>query len=682
MSDSREVPDKKFNIQDWIDADARAKKEKRHLEIPFRGYLEMLETDPLVAQNSPARLLEVILETGEEPIPKAERFANADKRYKLFSTSLFGLERSIQNVVEHLKVGASSLSTGKQILLLVGPTASGKSTFVSTLKRALENYRTRPVFMIKGCPMFEEPLHLLPKGEVRDKMAKELGVKIEGDLCPVCRHRLLNEYRDKEGGVVRWWDMPVETFTFSIQGCRGIGSFEPSDKKTSDVTLLIGRENISITSVKGYNHPQSYELSGEAEKANRGLLECREMIKAQEEILWVFISAAEEKEIKVQGSTFPHLHVDLSIIGHTNLTEYKKFAGRPENEALHDRIYTVFFPYPVRIQDEVKIYRKLIEEESTYLRLKKCHIAPGALELAALFAVLTRLTDPPGDTDLLTKAKAYNGDVALTKLRDKDQKPLDIRLLLEEAQKDPDIAKREGMFGMSSRDILAALNNALVKEGENGCLTPLGSIQALRGVFDHRMGYSPEDVKSYREFLSAGEKDSVMVEYRDFILEAVTKAFLSAYSDLAKALFNRYIEEVQFYRDQKRKYTGGRQTEMKLDPKTGKPKEPDMKFMRSIEEQIELSDDEAETFRGELLEYKSSKTGFGYGSYPLLDMAVDRKLIADSTATLAAVLNSDKANTKDESRRVDDLFKGLQTGGFCNVCAQEAVEQAQEFLSQ
>ena len=424
--------DKKLDLNDIIQKDSERKRTRKSAEkiMTLRYYLDLLKNDSSTAQNSPARLLEIVQSHGTTEIPEEERWSIDDGapvaiRYNLFSQKLFEVEKPAFQVVKYFKAGANRLSTGKQVLLLVGPTASGKSTFVNIIKHALENYDAKPVFAIDGCPLLEEPLHLLPR-HLREEFEKQLDIRIEGDLCPVCRYKLKEEFTEKDG-VVRWYDVPVKTFRFSIQGTRGIGSFEPSDEKSQDVTELVGRENIAIASTKGPDHPLAYSLTGELEKANRGICEGRELIKADEKLLWTFISVAEEKEIKVQGSSFPHLHIDTVVIGHTNLTEYKKFSTRQENEALHDRMFVIQFPYPLRIQSEVKIYKKLIQQESDFNRISKSHIAPGAFELAALFAILTRLSPSQMGIDVLTKAKIYNGDRALTEIRDKDKKPIDIR---------------------------------------------------------------------------------------------------------------------------------------------------------------------------------------------------------------------------------------------------------------
>ena len=98
----------------------------------------------------------------------------------------------------------------------------------------------------------------------------------------------------------------------------------------------------------GPTHPYAWDLNGEIEHGERGIVEAREIFKKgiDERILWVFINIAEEKELKVQGSSFPHISVDTVTIGHCNLEGYKAFSGDDGQEGLHNRFYVIQFPEP------------------------------------------------------------------------------------------------------------------------------------------------------------------------------------------------------------------------------------------------------------------------------------------------------------------------------------------------
>lgn len=681
------------DFDDLIEADKERKRRRaqEHKEVTVRQYLDLVKADPRLCQNSPARLLEVIEGAGVEEVSESQRWLGTKKRFKLFSEELYGVDLQVAQVVDHVINGAKNASSGKYVLWLIGPTSSGKSTFTTLLKKALERYRDRPVFGIKGCPIREEPLNILPRNLTRrgwiaaehpegDRPIEDkLGIPaIEGDLCPVCRDTLKSKFTDADG-VVRWWEVPVETFTFSIQGVRGIGSFEPAGGDIAqDVTELVGRENIAITSTKGYDHPLAFSLDGEVEKGNRGIVEGVEMPKADPKIIRVFISLAEEKKIKVQGSSFPHIHIDTVVVGHGNLMEYKKFSNDQGNAALHDRIFVVPFPYTLRVNDEVRIYRKLIERDSEFVRLSGCHIPDATYKIAAAFAVLTRLQDSAkyGVTRLL-KLKAYNGEAILAEM-DKDRHPVDIRALVEEFNNpDVDIEKREGMFGVSYRDVLAALNMALARQGERGCLTPLTAIRALAEVFDHRMGYSPEEIKKFREMLTSVESGSIMAEFKEFVIKTLTKAFLRAYGDLQKNIVRKYIDEARLQRSQTRRIVRRQMQEVERDKMTGRPKEPDLNFLKAMNRLMGISDSQAELAYGELLEFLESNPG---EAYEPLEKAAEKKMIEDNKTNIALLLDTTRLPTEEDQRRSKDLKDALADMGFCPVCSQEICERGYEFM--
>jgi serine protein kinase len=127
--------------------------------------------------------------------------------------------------------------------------------------------------VVEPCPMHEEPLHLIPKAQ-RPKWEEVLGIKIEGELCPMCRFNLLgtDAYKDKNGNVL-WERFPVVRIRLDERGRRGIGTFQPADPKNQDIAELIGRVDLSKITQYGETDPRAYSLDGELEIANRGLME-------------------------------------------------------------------------------------------------------------------------------------------------------------------------------------------------------------------------------------------------------------------------------------------------------------------------------------------------------------------------------------------------------------------------
>src|SRR5439155_12408643 len=164
------------------------------------------------------RIYDMLVEAGVEITP------NGDRSYTFFSEEIYGIEKPLQQLVDYFASAARRLEVRKRILLLMGPVGGGKSTIVSMLKRGLEAYSRAEegaVYCIAGCPMHEEPLHLIPD-ELRADVQHEHGLFVEGDLCPHCRVLL----RDRFGG--RMEDVLVERIAFSEKNRVGIGTFTPS----------------------------------------------------------------------------------------------------------------------------------------------------------------------------------------------------------------------------------------------------------------------------------------------------------------------------------------------------------------------------------------------------------------------------------------------------------------------
>lgn len=698
---AEETPKEPLDIKKMIEEDRRQKqKEKAGVKlIKFQDYLDLVIKDPKIAQNSQARILEIIESVGREAIPPEEKwfFEGVTYRYRIFK-KMFGLEAAIQEYVDHLRTGADDLPPGKKLLLLLGPPASGKSTFVDILHEALEKSDLRPVYRIQDCPIQEEPLNLLPEDQRAEFCSKtEVRLTARNRLCPVCRHLLKEKYTDQDG-VVRWWDVLVEPFRFSMQDRVGVGIFEAGDKFQS-VEELTGKENIQITTIHGPDHQLAYTLDGAILRANRGILEGIELLKtskSNQEIMNVFISVAEEREVRVQGSNFPHIAVDVNPISHSNLHEFGKWNSDPANEAMHSRFRKIHFPYAIRICDEMAIYKKLIEKESCFETIKKCHIAPGCLELAALFAVLTRLSDSRQDIDRLTKAKIYNGDRVLTSVLSKSKKNFDLRELINEGRKNDKgkelpIEQQEGMFGIGPRDVLDALCNGLVRQAAgNGCLTPARAIKALRDGLRNLTGYTPEKLSEFEELLSAGEGGSVVAEYKDYVVDTVTQAFIRAYNDEAKNLFEKYLENARLHRRSGSKLPMGMSFKVERDLLSGKVSDPDTGLLEAIESEMGYSGAEAETARGDILQlkewYESRGSPFTYETYKPLARAVEKKLLRDTKNSLKLTLSKDRAKEGEEKKRMEDILDALMDKRkpseqrFCHTCSQEFVQHASEFL--
>src|SRR3989475_4372783 len=329
----------------------------------------------------------------------------------------------------------------------MGQVGSGKSSLVEKLQRGHE--ASDQVYTIEGCPMHEEPLHLIPR-HLRREFEKMLGVHIEGGLCAVCRYRLKQEFGQ------RYEEFPVETRNVSKRNRIGLGVVPPVDPNNQDPSVLIGSEDISKLDQYSEGDPRVLELNGALNVGNRGLVEFIEVFKNETEYLHAMITATQEKVMPAPGR-HGMVYVDTCILAHSNEAEWQKFKSDHTNEAILDRIVVVKVPYNLRLSEEVKIYQKIIR-----LSDFRAHVAPHTLEIASMFAILSRL-EPNGKCDLMTKLKLYNGEEVVEKGR---TKKIDVRELRDET-------KREGMSGISTRFIMKALDNALSDNIEGNCINPI-----------------------------------------------------------------------------------------------------------------------------------------------------------------------------------------------------------------
>jgi serine protein kinase len=620
-------------------------------EGTFRDYLEIVQRNPKVANLAHARVYDMIISAGVE-----ERGEGQPREYKFFTSELFGLERTLQQLVEeYFAPAARRLDVRKRILLLVGPVGGGKSTLVTMLKRGLERYsRTDDgaVYAIKDCPMHEEPLHLVPE-ELRADFKRQFGVHIEGDLCPVCQWKLRHEWGDNIQ------DVPVVRIKFSERERIGIGTFKPSDPKSQDVSELTGSVNLSLlTQIGVESDPRVYNFDGELNKANRGLMEFIEMLKADKRFLYELNTVAGEQMIKI--GRFALIYTDVVVIAHTNEYEYNAYFSNKENEAMIDRMFVVKVPYNLQVSQEVRIYEKLIQQSQwsdETQDLSKVHIAPHSLRVAAMFAVLSRLKPPKkSGMSLMTKMKLYDGE---RQVGDWDQRH--VKELREEY---PD----EGMTGVSPRFILNRLSAAMVR-GDKGYITP---IDVLRSIRDGLTEYTSNE-EERKKLLTL--LDDVRKEYDEQIKKEVQRFFVYSYEEAAHTLLENYLDNVDAYCNK---------TKVR-DPITGEEVDPDEKLMRSIEEQIGVSENAKREFREGIMRSVASlaRRGvrFEIGSDERLREAIERKLFAD-LKDVVKITTSTRTPDPEQLRKINDVIdRMVSQGGYTPESANEILRYVGALLN-
>ncbi|MET3505763.1 PrkA family serine protein kinase [Halalkalibacter oceani] len=622
--------------------DFREEEERLKWEGTFADYLDLLKEKPWIAQTAHSRVYHMIKDAGVEE-------ENGRKKYAFFSEQLYGVEESIEKLVEeYFHSAAKRLDVRKRILLLMGPVSGGKSTLVTMLKRGLEQYSKTErgaVYAIKGCPMHEDPLHLIPN-HLRQDFYEEYGVKIEGNLSPLNMMRLEEEY----GGRIE--DVLVERIFFSEDKRTGIGTFSPSDPKSQDIADLTGSIDFSTIAEYGSeSDPRAYRFDGELNKANRGMMEFQEMLKCDEKFLWHLLSLTQEGNFK--AGRFALISADELIVAHTNESEYRSFISNKKNEALHSRIIVMKIPYNLKVSEEEKIYKKMIAESD----LSHVHIAPHALKVAAIFTILTRLQEPKKQgVDLLKKMRLYDGE-SVEGYNSQD--------LEELKQEYPD----EGMSGIDPRYVINRISSAIVRKQ----LTSINALDVLRSIkegLNQHASISKEDRERYLDFISIARK-----EYDTIAKKEVQKAFVYSYDESAKTLMDNYLDNVEAYCNKNKL----------RDPLTGEEMTPDEKLMRSIEEQIGISENAKKAFREEILirisAYARKGKRFDYNSHERLREAIQKKLFAD-LKDIVKITTSTKTPDESQLKKINEVIARLiDEHGYNSVSANELLRYVGSLLN-
>ncbi|WP_144532940.1 PrkA family serine protein kinase [Bacillus pumilus] len=620
----------------------REEEQRLKWEGTFGEYLDIIKENPLVAQSAHSRVYHMIKDSGIEE-------ENGVRTYKFFDQELFGLEESLERLVEeYFHPAAKRLDVRKRILLLMGPVSGGKSTLVTRLKRGLEEYSLTDngaVYAIKGCPMHEDPLHLIPQN-LREDFYREYGIRVQGNLSPLNMMRLEEEY----GGRIE--DVRVERIFFSEDKRTGIGTFSPSDPKSQDIADLTGSIDFStIAEFGSESDPRAYRFDGELNKANRGMMEFQEMLKCDEKFLWHLLSLTQEGNFK--AGRFALISADELIVAHTNETEYRSFISNKKNEALHSRIIVMPIPYNLKATEEERIYHKMISESD----VADVHIAPHTLKVAAMFSILTRLKEPKrSDIDLVKKMRLYDGE-SVEGFQSAD---------IDEMKKE---FHDEGMSGIDPRYVINRISSTIIRKNMES-INALDVLRSLKEGLDQHPSISSEDRERYLNFISVARK-----EYDDIAKKEVQKAFVYSYEESAKTLMDNYLDNVEAYCNKNKL----------RDPLTGEEMNPDEKLMRSIEEQIGISENAKKAFREEILirisAYARKGKRFDYNSHERLREAIQKKLFAD-LKDVVKITTSTKTPDEQQLKKVNEVVARLiDEHGYNSTSANELLKYVGSLLN-
>ena len=602
-------------------------------EGSFEEYLKVVKNEPRVTRNAFQRLFDMVLSHGSE-----EYIDNKKKivRYNFFKDpegggkdAVFGLDIPLMRLMNVLKAAAQGYGPEKRVILLHGPVGSSKSTIARLLKKGLENYSTTPQgalytfrwinlakYGLAGketdtfdSPMHEEPLRLIPP-DWRSSAIEKLGlstekftVQVQGELDPASRfifQELMQKHHGDWSKVIKEHVM-VTRLLLSEKNRVGIGTFQPKDEKNQDSTELTGDINYrKIAEYGSDSDPRAFNFDGEFNIANRGIVEFVEVLKLDVAFLYDLLGASQEHRIKPKK--FAQTDIDEVIIGHTNEAEYNRLLNNEFMEALRDRTIKIDIPYITKLSDEKRIYEKDFDQR----KVRGKHVAPHTLEVAAMWAVLTRLEEPKKhNLELIQKLHLYDGRVLPGYTQD----------TVKELRKE---IVREGMEGASPRYVQDKISNALVSDEGDGTINPFMVLNELeKGLRGHSLITNEDQRKRFRELIGV-----VKQEYEQIVKNEVQRA-ISADEDAITKLAANYIDNIKAYTLKERvknKYTG-------------QDEQPDERLMRSIEEKIEIPDNRKDDFRREIMNFIGAKAvegeEFDWQSNDRLRRALEMKLFED-----------------------------------------------------
>ena len=651
----------------------------------FDWYLETLYEDPRIARNAHQRVADMFdfygTEYNEDLGIVEYRLASEDPLHD-GENVFYGREihDAIHEFVNKIKSGARGLGPEKRIKLLLGPVGSGKSHFDFLSRRYFEDYTLRdegrmytfrwvnlcdiirdqdPADDTVQSPMNQDPIVLLPQ-EQRDDVIEQLNqvldapytIRNDQALDPASEFymdRLLAHYDDDLQEVLEN-HVEIIRLVASENKRQCIETFEPKDKKNQDETELTGDVNYSKLAIYGESDPRAFDYSGAFCNANRGIFSGEELLKLQREFLYDFLHATQEQTIKPKNN--PRIDIDQVIVGRTNMPEYRDKKGDEKMEAFNDRTKRIDFPYILEYDQESQIYRKMLRNAD----VPNMHIEPHAMEMAGLFGVLTRIEEPDSErVSLVQKAKAYNGELD-------DGDDVDVKKLREEGEAKADIA--EGMYGVSARFIGDEIAEAIMNSTHRGrdYLSPLTLFNHFEENLENHGSIPEENLERYYRYL-----ELVREEYKERAIEDVRHALAYDLDEIQRQ-GEKYMDHVMAYIDDA----------TIEDELTGREQEPDEKFLRSVEEKLDIPEDRKEDFRQEVSNWVSRRaregTSFNPQDNDRLRRALERKLWEDKKHNInfSALVSANELDDDERNAWVD----GLVDQGYSREGAREVLEFA------
>lgn len=610
-------------------------------------YLDRAKDDRMVYAHPSERILEAIgspelYDSSSAGGRDARIFQNrVVKRYAAFA-DFFGIEETIEQIVGFFRHAAQGLEERKQVLYLLGPVGSSKSSLAERIKELAEQH---PVYCLTFdgtiSPVFESPLGLLTYVGAAEEVQKTYGIAARY-FKTIPSPWAIKRLQESEGDMTRFGVARIYPDRLR-QRC--IMKTEPSDENNQDVSNLVGKVDLRKLDRFSQSDPDAYSYSGALCRGNQGIVEMVEIWKAPIKTLHPLLTATQEGNY-VGTEEIGAIPFQGVVLAHSNESEWGEFRNNRKNEAFLDRIYTVKVPYCLRIDEEVSIYKKMLATSS----LSKATCAPETLNMLASFSVLSRLKAHE-NSSLFAKARVYNGE----NLREMDVKAK----MLQEYKEFAGVA--EGMNGISTRFAFKILSKTFNYDIEETGADPVHLMLVLQEAI--RQEQLPKEVEDrYLEFVK-----ELTNRYVEFLGNEVQKAYLESYGEYGQSLFDQYVAYADAW-IQDADYK---------DPDTGQIWDRQVlnRELEKIEKPAGIAN--PKDFRQEVVNFviRAERGGkkVKWTSYEKLRDVIEHRIFS-STDDLLPIISFGSKKDSDTQKKHHDFVKRMMTIGYTEKQVRRLVD--------
>jgi serine protein kinase len=490
--------------------------------ITLDEYLELCKTDKMAYASAAERMIAAIGEPELIDTSKDSRlsriFSNRTLRVYPAFKEFYGMEESVERIVGYFKHAAQGLEERKQILYLLGPVGGGKSSLAEKLKELIEIH---PIYVLATesgeiSPVFESPLSLFSSHQYHELLNSEFGID-DRYLTSIMSPWALKRLKEFDGDIGKFRVVRLQPSKLEQIA---VMKTEPGDENNQDISTLVGKVDIRKLEKFSQNDTDAYSYSGGLCRSNQGMLEFVEMFKAPIKVLHPLLTATQEGNY-VGTEAISAIPFQGIVLAHSNESEWQTFRNNRNNEAFLDRICVIKVPYCLRVDEEVKIYKKMINSSG----LSDAVCAPQTVEMMAQFSVLTRLRAHENST-LYSKMRVYNGE----NIREQDPKAKSIQEYRDVAGVD------EGMDGISTRFAYKIMSQTFNFTPEEIAADPVHLMFVLESAIK-REQFGEEREQAYLNFI----KSELSSRYAEFLGNEIQKSYLESYSEYGQAIFDRYV---------------------------------------------------------------------------------------------------------------------------------------------